>query len=149
MRLGRYFLKRSCAEFGRKGRGFSPAALAAMREYDWPGNVRELENKVKRAVLMNEGALVEAWDLGLAPRPAAVAVADDADPGDRDDQSYDIGSGLKNLSGLKLREARLRVEKELLLLAVKKHQGNVVAMAAELGVSRPTLYDLMKKHGLH
>ncbi len=153
--LGRYFLKRSCAEFGRRVRGFSPAALAAMREYEWPGNVRELENKVKRAVLMSTDALVEVWDLGLAPRPAEVETAaapvdEKAAAGSCPDGEKKPGGGVTlELSGLKLKEARLKLEKELLLAAVRKYQGNVKVMAAELGVSRPTLYDLMKKHGLH
>lgn len=149
--LGQYFLKRSCAEFGRRVRGFSPAAVTAMREYDWPGNVRELENKVKRAVLMSDGVLVEAWDLGLRPAPAQVETSLLAESrkagvvvkkGESSDKVY-------SLAGLKLKEARLMVEKMLLLAVVEKHEGNVVAMARELGVSRPTLYDLMKRHGLH
>ena len=142
--LARYFLKRSGAEFGRKVRGFSPAAEAALQEYEWPGNVRELENRVKRAVVMASGILLEAWDLGFAPQPEEGMIKDDAP------QTTSAGDSLvTRIAGLNLKEARGLVEKELLLRAVKKYNGNVKAMAQELGISRPTLYDLMKRHGLN
>ena len=166
--LARFFLQRCRDEFGRKIRGFSPAALDALAAYDWPGNVRELENKVKRAVVMAEGALVEAWDLGLAPRPKLLPaevqpellVAGDAN---------DVGDGVAGVStgavmgagavrpaaavgleiaGLSLREARGLVEKELLVAALAEYDGNIVAVSRALGVSRPTLYDLLKKHDM-
>jgi two-component system NtrC family response regulator len=144
MLLARYFLKRSAVEFGRRLRGFSPAAMAALMAHEWPGNVRELENRVKRAVVMASGALVEAWDLDLAPRPEEAGKGASGLVG----AGKDAGPVLKGFSGLKLKEARALVEKELLLAALAKHKGSVAAMAKELGVSRPTLYDLMKRHSL-
>ncbi len=151
--LARYFLKRSCDEFGRKVRGFSAGALEAIKEYAWPGNVRELENKVKRAVVMADNVLVEAWDLGLASRPEVVtggeSLAEDAvDFAAGEPVAREI-IGLENLEGMNLKTARAQVEKILLTASMKKHDGNIVAMAKDLGVSRPTLYDLLKKHGLH
>jgi transcriptional regulator with GAF, ATPase, and Fis domain len=64
--LASFFMRRFTAEYGRSVRGFDTAALAAMSEYAWPGNVRELENRVKRAVVMTDGPLLSAADLGLA-----------------------------------------------------------------------------------
>ena len=146
MLLARVFLKRFSDEFGRKSRGFSNAALAAMHDYSWPGNVRELENKIKRAVIMAEGPIVEAWDLGLAERPAgeeeSVEVSCEAVV-----DAHEKAIGGTNFAGMTIKEARGLVERELLVAALEKHSGNIVVTAKALGVSRPTLYDLMKKHG--
>jgi two-component system NtrC family response regulator len=115
--------------------------MEALRGYAWPGNVRELENKIKRAVVLSDQAFLEPGDLGFA---------EEAAEGGRPEGSAVEGAGsdLSGLEGLTLKEARSRVEKELLLLALEKEQGNIVRAAEVLGVSRPTLYDLMKKHGL-
>src|SRR5262252_3042673 len=64
--LASFFLTRFAAEYGRAARGFSAAALAALRDHPWPGNVRELENRVKRAVVITDGPLLSAADLGFA-----------------------------------------------------------------------------------
>jgi two-component system NtrC family response regulator len=128
--LATLFQRRFGGAFRKRVRGFSVAALDALRAYDWPGNVRELENKVKRAVIMAEGPMLEAMDLGLAPTAGEPA-------------------GVANVAGLTLREARDQVERDLLAAVLERQAGNVVRAAEELGVSRPTLYDLMKKHKLH
>ncbi len=146
--LSRFFLKRFSSEFSRKFRGFSDQSITAMNNYTWPGNVRELENKVKRAVVMADGLMVESWDLGLAERPAgepensetAVGLAGVA-------QEKVVATGI-DFSGMTIKEARGLVERKLLVAAIEQHDGNVVAAAKELGVSRPTFYDLMKKHGM-
>jgi DNA-binding NtrC family response regulator len=65
--IGKYFLQKYSKEFGAKVRGFTPGALVAMRKYAWPGNIRELENRVKKAVVLAEKALVSAEDLDLRP----------------------------------------------------------------------------------
>jgi transcriptional regulator with PAS, ATPase and Fis domain len=65
--IGKYFLQKYAREFGAKVRGFTPAAVVAMRKYAWPGNIRELENRVKKAVVLAERALVSAEDLDLRP----------------------------------------------------------------------------------
>ncbi|MEA3333768.1 MAG: helix-turn-helix domain-containing protein, partial [Pseudomonadota bacterium] len=146
--LARFFLKCFSDEFSRKLRGFSNESLAAMHDYVWPGNVRELENKIKRAVVMAEGLMVEPWDLGLAERPAGMNENLEA-VGEPEINSLEKVSGGMNISGMTIKEARSLVERELLVTAMEQHNGNIVMAAKALGVSRPTLYDLMKKHGMH
>ena len=145
--LARYFLKRFSDEFSRKIRGFSSDSMQAMHDYSWPGNVRELENKIKRAVVMTEGLIVEPWDLGLAERPVNVEESLEMMDTSADNGLQQVSAAM-NISGMTIKEARSLVEQELLLTTIKKHDGNIVATAKALGVSRPTLYDLMKKHGL-
>ena len=127
--LANLFLHRFADALKKRVRGFGAASLEALQGYEWPGNVRELENRVKRAVLMAESPMVEPQDLGLA--------APDVKP---DPARFD---------GLSLREGRDRVEKEMVVSALEKHEGNIVKAADTLGVSRPAVYALMKKHGLH
>jgi two-component system NtrC family response regulator len=100
-----------------------PDALEAIDAHSWPGNVRELENVIKRAVIMAEGTGITAADIGIAPT--------DADP-----------------SELNLREVRERAEKDALLRVLGRVNGNLSKAAELLGVSRPTLYDLMHRFGL-
>jgi two-component system, NtrC family, response regulator len=119
--LASFFLKRFATEYSRQVRGFSPAALAALRDHDWPGNVRELENRVKRAVVMTEGPLLWAADLGLSA------------PGEE-------------AQSLTIRDARARAEREVLQLALAQAGSNLTKAAKLLGISRPTLYDLMQQH---
>lgn len=145
--LANVFLRRYGQEFNKKIRSFSTAALSEMRSYSWPGNVRELENKIKRAVVMADTPIIEAWDLGFAIAPdVPTAVKDKA-------VSETGGQGTSEapfaLEGLSLKEARYRIEHELLQLVLEKTAGNVQHAAEHLSVSRPTFYDLLKKHGLH
>lgn len=119
--LASFFLSRFAAEYGRLARGFSATALAALRDHPWPGNVRELENRIKRAVVMTDGPLLSAADLGLNA------------PGE-DSQS------------LTIRDARARAEREVLQLALAQAGSNLSKAAKLLGISRPTLYDLMQQH---
>ncbi len=126
--LATYFLKRYCDLYSKRVRGFASAAVAGMESYGWPGNVRELENKIQRAIILCEGPLVEPDDLGFDAKPAGRATV-----------SPEIRT---------LKAARERVEKEMMLSALDKYRGNVAKAAEELGVSRPTFYDLMKKYGL-
>jgi len=120
--LGNFFLKRYGAQFSRAFKGFTPDALAAMRQHEWRGNVRELENRVKRAAVMSEGPLVSARDLDLTA-PEAVRTLD-------------------------LREARRRAERDAIETALAQAEGNISRAAKLLGVSRPTLYDLVQEHGI-
>src|SRR6516162_4099119 len=119
--LANFFLTRFAAEYGRLARGFSAPALAAVRDHPWPGNVRELENRVKRAVVMTDGPLLSAADLGLATV-------------EEEPQS------------LTIRDARARAEREVLQLALAQAGSNLSKAAKLLGISRPTLYDLMQQH---
>jgi two-component system NtrC family response regulator len=121
--LAQVFLQRFARGHGRAVRGFASDALAAMDAYGWPGNVRELESKVKTAVIMAEGSIITAAELGL---PAA--------SGDRPD--------------LNLREVRSRAERRAVRQALAVCDGNISAAAELLGVTRPTLYDLLGKLGL-
>jgi two-component system NtrC family response regulator len=121
--LASFFLGRFAAEYGRASRGLAGSALAAIREYSWPGNVRELENRVKRAVVMTDGPLVSAADLDLPH------LEDDA-------KSLDI------------RAARARAAREVVQLALTQSGSNLSKAAKLLGISRPTLYDLMQQHQL-
>ncbi len=145
--LSRFFLKRFSNEFSRKFRGFSDGALLAMNNYIWPGNVRELENKVKRAVVMADGLMVEPWDLGLAERPVGKDESLETASGLPGEVQEKVVAGME-FSGMTIKEARSLVERKLLVEAIEQLDGNVVAAAKKLGVSRPTFYDLMKKHGM-
>src|SRR5215471_4791515 len=119
--LASFFLKRFATEYGRLARGFNASALAALSDYPWPGNVRELENRLKRAVVMTEGPLLSAADLGLS------SVSEEA-------------------QSLTIRDARARAEREVLQLALAQAGSNLSKAAKLLGISRPTLYDLMQQH---
>jgi two-component system, NtrC family, response regulator len=119
--LASFFLRRFASEYARPMRGFGSGALAAIKDYAWPGNVRELENCVKRAVVMADGPLLAAADLGL-PAPGEEA------------------------QSLGIRAACARAEREVLQLALAQAGSNLSKAAKLLGISRPTLYDLMQQH---
>ncbi|VVT08108.1 Two-component system, NtrC family, response regulator [Sphingomonas sp. EC-HK361] len=122
--LARYFLDRHAREMGRTVSGFAPDARAAIDGWGWPGNVRELENRVKRAVIMADGKLVTAADLDLAlPDGAALPI--------------------------NLRAAREVADRAVIRHALARAEGNISNTAKLLGVSRPTLYDLLKAYDLH
>jgi two-component system, NtrC family, response regulator len=120
--LARHFLSRYSSEMGTAARDLSPDAAAAIEGWSWPGNVRELENRIKRAAIMAEGKMVTATDLDL------------------DAASEDGGF-------LNLRQVRDGAERTAIGRALSMSEGNVSAAARLLGISRPTLYDLMKNHG--
>ncbi len=121
--LANTLLRRNCQEQRRKLQ-FSPDTLVALGGYAWPGNIRELENVVQRAVIMARGKFIEPADLGFEA-PA--------------------GSGE---APRPLKEARNQLERELLLQALTRTRGNISQAAKELGVSRPTLHDLLDKHAI-
>ena len=126
--LSNLFLRRFAEEFKKKVKGFSPASIELLESHQWPGNVRELENRIQRAVIMSESRIIEPYDLGFI------------------DGSRQETPPLSE--GITLKEARDRVERELVIHAIDKHKCNVAKAAEELDVSRPTLYDLLKKHNL-
>ncbi len=122
--LAQSFLQRISGEIGKPGLTFSPDAVRAIRQYDWPGNIRELQNRVRRAVIMCDGKRVVPQDLELdAAAPAR--------------------------PHLTLKAARESLEREMLLRALRTHGGKITAAANELGISRPTFYELMEKLGIH
>jgi two-component system NtrC family response regulator len=122
--LARAFLTRFAAEMNPQVRGFGPDALAAIDAWGWPGNVRELENRIKRAVIMADGKLVTAADLDLV------------EPGDTEEHS------------LNLKSAREATDKRMIRHALARSEGNISNTARLLGISRPTLYDLIKQYDL-
>ena len=102
-------------------KGIAPDALAALDAWNWPGNVRELENRMKRAVIMADGKLVTAADLDLP----------------------DDGEGVELVN---LRAAREVADRRAIRRAIATSQGNISGAAKILGISRPTLYDLLKQY---
>jgi two-component system NtrC family response regulator len=121
--LANHFLNHFSAQSGRPSKRFSAAAVSAIEAYRWPGNVRELENRVKRAVVMAEGRIIEPADLELATAPP--------EPIDLD-----------------IRAARSRAEREVIERALAQCNGNISSAAKLLKISRPTLYALMETHGI-
>jgi len=122
--LARVLLNKYSQQQSRAFNGFSEDADAAIEAYRWPGNVRELENKIKGAVIMADGKQVTALDLGLSA-----------------DHEQEAES-------LNLREVRQRAESKAIRVALMKNYGNISRTAEQLGVTRPTLYDLLNKYGL-
>ncbi len=126
--LANYFLKSVSVGQRHTAKTFSEQALDCINGYDWPGNIRELENRVKRAVIMSTGPEILPEDLGMK--------GDEA-----------LRQKL-HMDDITLKDARLLLERDMVERALKKTSGNVVQAAKSIGVSRPTFYDLMKKHGL-
>jgi two-component system NtrC family response regulator len=121
--VAREFLQRYSAQAEGKNLSFAPDALRAISSHAWPGNVRELQNRVKRAVIMTEGKRISAADLEL-------------------DDSGEM------VPPTTLKEAREQVEREMIQRTLKRNSGKITSAAAELGISRPTLYELMEKLGV-
>jgi two-component system NtrC family response regulator len=121
--LAQHFKNRFCASEGRSTMHFSTDAMAAIEAYAWPGNVREMENCIKRAVIMADGTQITAADLGL---PEGVPAEENID----------------------LRTARDAAEYRVMVKALGRSGGNIARAAELLGISRPTLYDLMAHHGI-
>jgi len=123
--LANHFRKKSCEEMKKPPAKFDLSAIRALREYSWPGNVREVENRIKRAVVMSEGTLIKADDLEL-PFEGAESAATET-----------------------LKEAREKLERDFICSALASNNWNIARTAEQIGVARPTLYDLMKKYKLH
>jgi two-component system NtrC family response regulator len=122
--LAKSFLLDSSAEHRRRVTRFAPDAMHALLHHPWPGNVRELQNRVCRAVIMADGSQVTAADLELA----------------------EVAAGAPPIRTL--REARETIEREVVEEALRRHNHKIAPAAAELGISRPTFYELMEKLGL-
>jgi two-component system NtrC family response regulator len=125
--LATTLLQRYANENKRKITGFTPQAIRAIETYHWPGNIRELENRIKRAVIMAEGTKLIPQDLELVSPVSPYAEYEGHD---------------------ELREAREALERDLIKRALAKNKGNITKAAEKLGVSRPTLYELMEKLGI-
>ncbi|MCW5632313.1 MAG: PEP-CTERM-box response regulator transcription factor [Rubrivivax sp.] len=130
--LAHAFLRRFAQEQRRPGLMFSEDAIRAIEGHGWPGNVRELLNCIKRAAIMADGERIGASDLGLGAAAEAASQGDD-------------GTGPSDLN---LRALRDKVERDAIVTALARTDGNVGRAAELLGVSRPTIYDLMKRLGI-
>lgn len=120
--LARHFLRKYAAEMQSPVKGFAPDGLDAIESWPWPGNVRELENRVKRAAIMADGKLVSAADLDFDG-------GEDSEP-------------------LNLKAAREIADRKAIRLALSRSENNISQAAKLLGISRPTLYDLLKQYDL-
>ncbi len=120
--LAKLFLRKYAQEAGKEIE-FSAKALKVLMTYEWPGNVRELENRVRRAVIMADHRLIKPADLELE-------------------------GPMEPAAGVTLKEAREQVERELVQRAMARHKGNISKTSESLGISRPTLYELMEKLGI-
>jgi two-component system NtrC family response regulator len=121
--LARHLIKRFSRDMNPQVRGFAPDALAAIDGWGWPGNVRELENRLKRAVIMADAKLVTAEDLDLVA--------------DNEDGAF-----------LNLKSAREHADRIAITRAIARAEGNISSAAKLLGISRPTLYDLLKQYSI-
>jgi two-component system NtrC family response regulator len=121
--LAHHFKNKFIAKEGRAALNFSLEALSVIENYPWPGNVREMENCIKRAVIMADGPQITVDDLGLSTAPA------EEDP-------------------INLRQVRDEAGYKALVKALARVDGNVAKAAELLGISRPTMYDLMNRHGI-
>ncbi|GAB7024030.1 PEP-CTERM-box response regulator transcription factor [Salidesulfovibrio brasiliensis] len=126
--LANFFLNRVGKETGNQGLTFSKKAMQWIRSYDWPGNIRELENRIKRAVIMTPGPRIEPEDIGAS--------------------GEDVQRRKMNAGEMSLKEARQLLERDMVEDALRRSLGNIVKASSALGISRPTFYDLMKKHGI-
>ena len=122
--LARHFVNRFGRELKTGVQALSADALAAIDAYAWPGNVRELENRIKRAVIMADGKTVTAADLDL---------------GSNDEESAEL---------INLRAAREIADRRAIRQAMSRTDNNISGAAKLLGISRPTLYDLLKQYRL-
>ena len=126
--IAKAFLKRHSVNIGKKLEGLAQEAITAVQAHPWPGNIRELSNRIKRAVVMSEGAWVTPGDLGLSlheivPEPW--------------------------VDGLGLKEAMAHFESKLLTAALERNEGNVCLAAKTLKTSRSVIYYLMQKYNLN
>ncbi|WP_432200584.1 PEP-CTERM-box response regulator transcription factor [Erythrobacter sp. W53] len=123
--LAKAFLARFADEMNPKVKGFAPDALTAIDSWTWPGNVRELENRVKRAVIMADAKLISSEDLDLGDLEEEEAAA-----------------------ALNLKAAREQADRKMIRQALARSEGNISNTAKLLGISRPTLYDLLKQYDM-
>jgi len=119
--LARYFLDTYSREIGPIFKGFSASGMDAMMNHDWPGNIREMQNRIKRAVVMAQGDYLQPHDIDLDSAGKAIVT---------------------------LKEVRDAAEISSIRQALARHGGNISRAAQDLDVSRPTLHDLIKKHGV-
>ena len=132
--LAQHFIETFAAEHGRPAKQLGEDAKRVLLAHGWPGNIRELANTVQRAVILAEGSTIRAGDLSLDKRPSSAARAE--------------ASSLQQhpTEFISLRDARDHAERLAVDAAVKKSAGNLSTAAKLLGISRPTLYSLLRRH---
>ena len=123
--LAKHFVARFAATMNPNVKGLAPDALSLIDRWSWPGNVRELENRIKRAVIMADSRLISAADLDL-----------------------NAGDGEDDQDVINLKAVRDAADQKAIRRAIARTEGNISGAAKLLGISRPTLYDLIKHHGL-
>ena len=133
--LAQHFIDAFAAENGRPAKQLAEDAKRVLIAHRWPGNIRELANTVQRAVILAEGRVIKASDLNLDARPGAVT--DLSGSSIRQHQAAEF---------ISLRDARDQAERKAVDAAVKKSEGNLSTAAKLLGISRPTLYALLRRH---
>ena len=121
--LAHYFKNKFSAQEKVPSLNFSQEALAVIESHQWPGNIREMENCIKRAVIMADGVQISAEDLGLEIPKAQI-------------------------EPINLRQVREDAERNALVKTMARVNGNIAKTAELLGVSRPTIYDLINRHGI-
>ena len=120
--LATSFVRKYAEENKKKILGFTKKALTALVNHKFPGNVRELENRIRRAVIMAQSSTIANEDLEL--------------------------EGPDESERTTLKEAREKTDREVILRVLKENNFNLSQSAADLGISRPTLYELMEKLGI-
>ncbi len=123
--LAHHLAESYCREMKKPLIRFSKPAYDAMRQYSWPGNVRELQNRVQRALVLSDGKMISPAGLDLPE-----------------------SSGYPDSNPATLKEARQEFERDIIVRALKENDGNISKTARAIGISRPTLYELMERHGL-
>jgi len=122
--LGNHFINKSCEELKHSKKRFDAGAIHALVNYEWPGNVRELENRIKRAAVMGEGPVIRAEDLELSSANQCIVEKET------------------------LKATRENIEKDFIVKALLSNHWNIARTAKQIGVTRPTLYDLIKRYNL-
>jgi two-component system, NtrC family, response regulator len=125
VQLAEHLVRVFSKELKKPQKKFSKLAIEAIRRYNWPGNVRELQNRVKRALVLVDGPFIGPEELDL--------------------EVPNITPGAATST---LKEAKEALEREILVNALRENNGNISKAAKALGISRPTLYDLMSRYGL-
>ena len=125
--IGKALLDRYSRELKRPVKGFDQEAVLAIAAYDWPGNVRELESRIKRAIIMADGSLITRTDLELPAAPEA---------------------GAREAQPLNLKQVREAAELKAIRQALQVAGNNITDAASALGITRPTLYNMIEKYGL-
>jgi two-component system NtrC family response regulator len=125
IQLAEHLLLSFSRELKKPPKKFSKPAIDAIRKYEWPGNVRELQNRIKRALVLSEGAFISPAELEL-----------------------ETPNGSAGSPSSTLKEAKEALERDILVNALRENSGNISKTARALGISRPTLYDLLSRYGL-